>query len=123
MKNTAMASPNSSLKKNGAVYFKVRPSAYMISLKSREISISQQATLTLTLSFGQGHMSPTTSVVSANRILKYWVEYWVGAADSIISRTACIFIKGGIAGKGQNHGAVAKKNVYVKFLSDIDVGM
>ncbi|NMA67254.1 MAG: DUF342 domain-containing protein [Clostridiaceae bacterium] len=58
--------------------------------------------------------------VSADKDIEILGEYGVGAAENIISRDGNIYIKGGIAGKGK---AVVKckKNLYVKFLSDITV--
>lgn len=47
-------------------------------------------------------------------------EYGVGAADQIWSRDGNVYIKGGIAGKGKTV-VRCKKNLYVKFLSDITV--
>jgi len=47
-------------------------------------------------------------------------EYGVGAADQIGSREGNVYIKGGIAGKGKTV-LRCKKNLYVKFLSDITV--
>lgn len=58
--------------------------------------------------------------VSATGDLEILGDYGVGAADNIISRKGNIYIKGGIAGMGR---AVVrcKKNLYVKFLSDVTV--
>ncbi|SHI65040.1 FapA family protein [Thermoclostridium caenicola] len=47
-------------------------------------------------------------------------EYGVGAADQIGSRDGNVYIRGGIAGKGKTV-LRCKKNLYVKFLSDITV--
>jgi len=47
-------------------------------------------------------------------------EYGVGAAAEIGSRDGSVYIKGGIAGKGKTV-LRCKKNLYVKFLSDITV--
>jgi len=59
------------------------------------------------------------SVVASND-LEILGEYGVGAADKISSKDGNIYIKGGIAGK--NKAVVrCKKNLYVKYLSDITV--
>lgn len=47
-------------------------------------------------------------------------EYGVGAAEQIGSRDGNVYIRGGIAGKGKTV-VRCKKNLYVKFLSDITV--
>ncbi|NLL67073.1 MAG: DUF342 domain-containing protein [Clostridiaceae bacterium] len=67
----------------------------------------------------KGTVEDNFSVVASNdlEILGY---YGVGAAEKISSLEGNIYIKGGIAGK--NKAVVrCKKNLYVKFLSDITV--
>jgi len=67
----------------------------------------------------KGTVEDNFSVVASNDI-EILGEYGVGAADKISSREGNIYIKGGIAGK--NKAVVrCKKNLYVKFLSDITV--
>lgn len=58
--------------------------------------------------------------IDADRDIEILGEYGVGAAEHITSRNGNIYIKGGIAGKGK---AVihCKKNLYVKYLSDVTV--
>ena len=58
--------------------------------------------------------------VAAERDIEILGEYGVGGADEIVSRAGNIYIRGGIAGKGQ---AVIRcqKNLYVKYLSDVTV--
>lgn len=58
--------------------------------------------------------------VIANKDVEILSENGVGAVEKIISREGNIYIRGGITGKGR---AVVrcKKNLYVKFLSDITV--
>ena len=56
----------------------------------------------------------------ADKDVEILSEYGVGAADKIISREGNIYIKGGISGKGKTL-IRCKKNLYVKYLSDIDV--
>lgn len=58
--------------------------------------------------------------VAADHDIEILGEYGVGGANEIVSREGNIFIRGGIAGKGK---AVVrcKKNLYVKFLSDVTV--
>lgn len=58
--------------------------------------------------------------VSARQDVEILSEYGVGAAESITSREGNIYIKGGIAGKNKAY-LRCKKNLYVKFLSDITV--
>lgn len=58
--------------------------------------------------------------VAANRDIEILGEYGVGAAEQIISREGNVYIKGGIAGKGKAT-LKCKKNLYVKYLSDITV--
>lgn len=67
----------------------------------------------------KGTVEDNFSVV-ANRDVEILSDYGVGAADSIISREGNIYIKGGIAGKNKAF-LRCKKNLYVKFLSDITV--
>jgi uncharacterized protein (DUF342 family) len=67
----------------------------------------------------KGTVEDNFSVVASND-LEILGDYGVGAADKISSREGNIYIKGGIAGK--NKAVVrCKKNLYVKFLSDITV--
>jgi len=58
--------------------------------------------------------------VKADRDIEILGEYGVGGADEIVSRDGSIYIRGGIAGKGR---AVirCRKNLYVKYLSDVTV--
>ncbi len=58
--------------------------------------------------------------VAAEHDIEILGEYGVGGADEIVSRAGNIYIRGGIAGKGQ---AVIRcqKNLYVKYLSDVTV--
>ncbi len=58
--------------------------------------------------------------VSADRDIEILGEYGVGGAEEIVSRDGSIYIRGGIAGKGR---AVirCRKNLYVKYLSDVTV--
>ncbi len=67
----------------------------------------------------KGTVEDNFSVV-ANRDVEILSEYGVGAAESITSREGNIYIKGGIAGKNKAF-LRCKKNLYVKFLSDITV--
>lgn len=58
--------------------------------------------------------------VASSRDLEILGEYGVGAAESISSLEGNVYIRGGITGK--NRAVVrCKKNLYVKFLSDITV--
>lgn len=67
----------------------------------------------------KGTVEDNFSVVASND-LEILGDYGVGAADKISSTDGNIYIKGGIAGK--NKAIVyCKKNLYVKFLSDITV--
>lgn len=67
----------------------------------------------------KGTVEDNFSVVASND-LEILGEYGVGAADKILSTDGNIYIKGGIAGK--NKAVVrCKKNLYVKYLSDITV--
>jgi len=58
--------------------------------------------------------------IAADRDIEILGEYGVGGAEEIVSRDGSIYIRGGIAGKGR---AVirCRKNLYVKFLSDVTV--
>lgn len=58
--------------------------------------------------------------VAAEQDIEILGEYGVGGAEEIVSRAGNIYIRGGIAGKGR---AVirCRKNLYVKFLSDVTV--
>ena len=58
--------------------------------------------------------------VTANKDIEILGEYGVGAAENISSSGGNIYIKGGIAGKGKTI-VRCKKNLYVKYLSDITV--
>lgn len=58
--------------------------------------------------------------VSANKDIEVLGDYGVGAAEQITSNEGNVYIKGGIAGKGRTT-LKCKKNLYVKFLSDITV--
>jgi len=67
----------------------------------------------------KGTVEDNFSVVASNDI-EILGEYGVGAAEKISSREGNIYIRGGIAGR--NKAVVrCKKNLYVKFLSDITV--
>ncbi|NLX63554.1 MAG: DUF342 domain-containing protein [Clostridiaceae bacterium] len=67
----------------------------------------------------KGTVEDNFSVIASNDI-EILGEYGIGAADKISSREGNIYIKGGIAGR--NKAVVrCKKNLYVKFLSDITV--
>ncbi len=67
----------------------------------------------------KGTVEDNFSVVASND-LEILGDYGVGAADKISSLEGNIYIKGGIAGK--NKATIrCKKNLYVKFLSDITV--
>ncbi len=107
-------------KKNGAVYYKGETIGVYDFLENQgDINFS-----TGNIDF-DGFLSVKGTVadnfcVSANKDIEILGEYGVGAADSIISQDGSIFIKGGIAGKGKTM-VRCKKNLYVKFLSDIDV--
>jgi hypothetical protein len=59
-------------------------------------------------------------VVSADKDIEIMGEYGVGAAQKIESRNGNIYIKGGIAGKGRA-SIRCTRNLYVKFLKDVDV--
>lgn len=58
--------------------------------------------------------------VAAEQDIEILGEYGVGGAEEIVSRAGNIYIRGGIAGKGR---AIirCRKNLYVKFLSDVTV--
>lgn len=107
-------------KKNGAVYYKGDTIGVYDFLEIKgDVDFS-----TGNIDF-DGFLSIRGSVkdsfsVSSTNDLEILGEYGVGAADSIVSRNGNIYIKGGIAGKGK---AVVrcKKNLYVKFLSDVTV--
>lgn len=59
-------------------------------------------------------------VVTANRDIEIMGDYGVGAAQKIESRDGNIYIKGGIAGK--NKATIrCTRNLYVKYLKDVDV--
>jgi uncharacterized protein (DUF342 family) len=58
--------------------------------------------------------------VTADKDIEILGDYGVGAADKICSREGNIYIKGGIAGKGKAT-VTCKKNLYVKYLSDINI--
>ncbi len=67
----------------------------------------------------KGTVEDNFSVI-ANKDVEILGEYGVGAAEKITSREGNIYIKGGIAGK--NKALIrCKKNLYVKYLSDINV--
>lgn len=59
-------------------------------------------------------------MVAADRDIEILGEYGVGAAQKIESRNGNIYIKGGIAGKGRAT-IRCTRNLYVKFLKDVDV--
>lgn len=67
----------------------------------------------------KGTVEDSFSVI-ANKDVEILGEYGVGGAEQILSREGNIYIKGGIAGMGK---AIirCKKNLYVKFLSDVTV--
>jgi len=107
-------------KKNGAVYYKGDSIGVYDYLEIKgDIDFS-----TGNIDFDgymsvKGTIEDNFSVVASNDI-EILGEYGVGAADKISSREGNIFIKGGIAGR--NKAVVrCKKNLYVKFLSDITV--
>ena len=58
--------------------------------------------------------------VAAEQDIEILGEYGVGGADEIVSRAGNIYIRGGIAGKGRAM-IRCRKNLYVKFLSDVTV--
>lgn len=107
-------------KKNGAVYYKGDSIGVYDYLEIKgDIDFS-----TGNIDF-DGYMSVKGTVednfsVVASNDLEILGDYGVGAADKISSLEGNIYIKGGIAGKNK---AVlrCKKNLYVKFLSDITV--
>ena len=107
-------------KKNGAVYYRGDSIGVYDYLEIKgDIDFS-----TGNIDF-DGYMSIKGTVednfsVVANNDLEILGDYGVGAADKISSLEGNIYIKGGIAGK--NKAVVrCKKNLYVKFLSDITV--
>lgn len=59
-------------------------------------------------------------IVAADRDIEILGEYGVGAAQKIESRNGNIYIKGGIAGKGKA-SIRCTRNLYVKFLKDVEV--
>lgn len=59
-------------------------------------------------------------MVCADRDIEIMGEYGVGAANKIESRNGNIYIKGGIAGKGKAT-IRCTRNLYVKYLKDVDV--
>lgn len=59
-------------------------------------------------------------IVAADRDIEIMGEYGVGAAQKIESRNGNIYIKGGIAGKGRA-SIRCTRNLYVKFLKDVEV--
>ena len=67
----------------------------------------------------KGTVEDNFSVFSA-KDMEILGEYGVGAAAEIGSKDGNVYIKGGIAGKGKTV-LRCKKNLYVKFLSDITV--
>ncbi len=107
-------------KKNGAVYYKGDTIGVYDYLEIKgDIDFS-----TGNIDFDgylsvKGTVEDNFSVIASND-LEILGEYGVGAADKISSTDGNIYIKGGIAGK--NKAMVrCKKNLYVKFLSDITV--
>jgi uncharacterized protein (DUF342 family) len=107
-------------KKNGAVYYKgdtIGVYDYLeikgdIDFSTGNIDFDGYLTV-------KGTVEDNFSVVASND-LEILGEYGVGAADKISSKDGNIYIKGGIAGK--NKAVVrCKKNLYVKYLSDITV--
>jgi len=107
-------------KKNGAVYYKGDSIGVYDYLEIKgDIDFS-----TGNIDFDgymsvKGTVEDNFSVVASNDI-EILGEYGVGAADKISSREGNIYIRGGIAGR--NKAVVrCKKNLYVKFLSDITV--
>lgn len=58
--------------------------------------------------------------VTADRDIEIMGEYGVGAAQKIESRNGNIYIKGGIAGKSRA-SIRCTRNLYVKFLKDVEV--
>lgn len=107
-------------KKNGAVYYKGDTIGVYDYLEIKgDIDFS-----TGNIDFDgflsvKGTVEDNFSVVASND-LEILGDYGVGAADKIMSKDGNIYIKGGIAGK--NKAIVrCKKNLYVKFLSDITV--
>jgi len=58
--------------------------------------------------------------VKAKKDIEIMGEYGIGAVDTIESTEGSIYIRGGIA--GQNRAKIiCKKNLYVKYLADVDV--
>jgi len=58
--------------------------------------------------------------VKAKKDIEIMGEYGIGGVDTIESTDGSIYIRGGIA--GQNRAKIiCKKNLYVKYLSDVDV--
>lgn len=107
-------------KKNGAVYFRGESIGVYDFLEIKgDIDFS-----TGNIDFDgflsvKGTVEDNFSVV-ANKDIEILGEYGVGAAEKISSSEGNIYIKGGIAGK--NKAIVrCKKNLYVKYLSDITV--
>ncbi|MGI6085523.1 MAG: DUF342 domain-containing protein [Acetivibrionales bacterium] len=107
-------------KKNGAVYYKGDSIGVYDYLEIKgDVDFS-----TGNIDF-DGYMSIKGTVednfsVIASNDLEILGDYGVGAADKISSLEGNIYIKGGIAGR--NKAVVrCKKNLYVKFLSDITV--
>jgi len=107
-------------KKNGAVYYKGDTIGVYDYLEIKgNIDFS-----TGNIDF-DGYLSVKGTVednfsVAADKDIEILGEYGVGAADNITSRDGNIYIKGGIAGKGKVV-VRCKKNLYVKYLSDITV--
>ncbi len=107
-------------KKNGAVYYKGESIGVYDYLEIKgDIDYS-----TGNIDFDgflsvKGTVEDNFSVIASND-LEILGDYGVGAVDKISSTEGNIYIKGGIAGK--NKAVVrCKKNLYVKFLSDITV--
>lgn len=107
-------------KKNGAVYYKGDTIGVYDYLEIKgNIDFS-----TGNIDF-DGYLSVKGTVednftVTANKDIEILGEYGVGAAENISSSSGNIYIKGGIAGKGKTV-VRCKKNLYVKYLSDITV--
>lgn len=107
-------------KKNGAVYYKGDAIGVYDFLEIKgDINFS-----TGNINF-DGFLSVRGTVsdnfcVMANKDIEILGEYGVGACDQIESTEGSIYIKGGITGRGKTT-VKCKKNIYVKYLSDINV--
>lgn len=106
--------------KNGAVYYKGDSIGVYDSLEIKgDVDYS-----TGNVDF-DGYLSIKGTVadsfsVTANKDIEILSEYGMGAVERIHSKEGNVYIKGGIFGKGKSV-IVCKKNLYVKYLSDITV--